>query len=281
MTIITRFAPSPSGLLHLGHAYAAIYAAKCANGSSDRFLLRIEDIDQSRCNLSFEKSIFHDLSWLGLDWESPVRRQSEHFDDYDDALQKLEVAGFVYPCFCTRKEILHEVIAAGNAPHGNDTVIYPGTCKNLGKSEQEELISSGKPYAFRLNMKKAVEYTGRLAWHDRIKGKQIARPEIFGDIIVARKEFSTSYHLAVTIDDHLQGISLITRGNDLFDSSHIHRLLQALLNLDSPCYEHHRLITTPIGRRIAKRDKTNRLADLRERGMSPMDIYKMIELTPW
>ncbi|HJN23704.1 MAG TPA: tRNA glutamyl-Q(34) synthetase GluQRS, partial [Rhodospirillales bacterium] len=232
--LITRFAPSPTGHLHLGHALAALFAARAAKQAGGRFLLRIEDIDATRCRQAFEKAIHEDLRWLELQWESPVRRQSEHMNDYAAALDKLAALDVLYPCFCTRKEIRVEIAAAGNAPHGPDGHLYPGTCRGIDKQVREERVKTGLSYALRLDVEKATALTGELDWSDAEAGAVAAKPHIFGDVVLARKDTPTSYHLAATLDDHLQGVSLVTRGEDLFPATHIHRLLQALLDLDRP-----------------------------------------------
>jgi glutamyl-Q tRNA(Asp) synthetase len=271
-TIVTRFAPSPTGLLHLGHAYSALFAWRAAQGAGGRFLLRIEDIDTTRCRPEFEAAILEDLAWLGLDWERPVRRQSGHMADYESALARLDGMGVLYPCFCTRAEIQAEVARAGAAPHGAAGPLYPGTCRNLSAAERAARIAEGRPYALRLDMAKATAWTGRLTWHDRARGEQVATPELHGDVVLARKEVRTSYHLAVTLDDHLQGVTLVTRGEDLFAATHVHRLLQALLGLDTPEYHHHPLLTDDSGRRLAKRDRAATLAALRAAGKSPAEV---------
>jgi len=268
MTIVTRFAPSPTGLLHLGHAYSALFTAE----RGGRFLLRIEDIDKGRCRDEFEAAIFEDLTWLGLIWEIPVRRQSDHMDDYARALQRLDAMDLLYPCFCTRKDIQAEIDAAGNAPHGPDGPLYPGICRTMDGRERAERLAAGEAHALRLKTDAAQHQAGALTWHDADDGVQTAQPEVFGDIVLARKDTPTSYHLAVTVDDHLQGVTLVTRGNDLFAASHVHRLLQALLDLDTPAYHHHRLLTGADGKRFAKRDKSLTLQSLRAAGKTPGEV---------
>ncbi len=272
--IITRFAPSPTGLLHLGHAHSALFAAEQAGGG--RFIVRIEDIDRTRCRPEFAAAVAQDLAWLGLEWETPVRRQSEHMGDYARALDALDAAGLLYPCFCTRREIEAEIAAAGVAPHlvaqGPDSPLYPGTCRALSAAAREDRIAQGAPFALRLDVAAATRRTGHLAWTDRAKGEQAARPEIFGDVVLARKDVMTSYHLAVTVDDAVQGITLVTRGEDLFAATHVHRLLQALLGLPVPAYHHHRLLTDEAGRRFAKRDRALTLRALREAGRTPAEV---------
>jgi len=276
MSETTRFAPSPTGPLHLGHAYSALFAAEAARRSGGRFFLRIEDIDRTRCRAEFTDAIIDDLSWLGLAWERPVRHQSAHMDDYAVALDQLQQRGLLYPCFCTRRDIKAEIEAAGHAPHGPDGPHYPGTCRNRSGAEQTERIEQGQEFALRLNMAEAVLQTGRLTWVDSGKGVVIATPEIFGDVVLARKDVPTSYHLAVTADDHRQNVTLVTRGEDLFQATHIHRMLQSLLDLNTPAYHHHHLLTDADGKRYAKRDKALTLRHLRDSGKSPGDVFGMI-----
>ena len=274
--IVTRFAPSPTGYLHLGHAYAALFAWHSARDQDGRFLLRIEDIDEGRARGEFEAAIEEDLAWLGLDWETPVRRQSEHFDDYRAALDRLAALGLLYPCFCTRADIRAEIERAGEAPHGPDgSHLYPGTCRALDPGLRAERIAQGMPHALRLDAARAAALAGPLAWHDRAQGDIVARPAIFGDVVLARRETPASYHLAVTLDDHLQGVTLVTRGEDLFEATHVHRLLQALLGLDVPDYHHHRLLLDEAGKRFAKRDRAVGLRDLRNRGVTPAKARAM------
>ncbi|WP_096704517.1 tRNA glutamyl-Q(34) synthetase GluQRS [Magnetospirillum sp. 15-1] len=269
---ITRFAPSPTGELHLGHAHSALFAFAEARAAGGRFLLRIEDIDRTRCRPEFTQAIFSDLAWLGLEWERPVRIQSEHFDDYRAALDRLEGMGLLYPCFCTRQDIAREVEGAGHAPHGPDGPLYPGHCRHLSPAERGERRAAGQPFALRLHTEEAMRRTGPLAWRDRTRGEQSARPDLFGDVVLARKDTPASYHLAVTVDDALQGVTLVTRGEDLFAATHVHRLLQALLDLPVPDYVHHRLLTDEHGRRYAKRDRSLTLRALREAGRTPDEV---------
>jgi glutamyl-Q tRNA(Asp) synthetase len=276
--IATRFAPSPTGRLHLGHAYAALFAERAARAADGRFLLRIEDIDATRCRPEFEQAIFDDLAWLGLRWETPVRRQSEHMADYAAAIETLKTQGLVYPCFCTRAEIRAEIARAGAAPHGSEGPLYPGTCRNLSAADRAQRAEAGTPYALRLDVAKASARTGPLHWHDRERGTIAANPALHGDVVLARKETPTSYHLSVTLDDHVQGVTLVTRGADLFDATHIHRLLQALLGLATPEYHHHALITGPAGERLAKRAGAPTLLSLREAGRTPAEVRAMAGL---
>ena len=275
MQTVTRFAPSPSGLLHLGHAYSALFAEREARARGGRFLLRIEDIDETRCRPQFEEAIFEDLDWLGLSWETPVRRQSDQLADYHRALGALEDKGLIYPCFCTRKEIRAEIERAGRAPHGPDGPLYPGTCLGLDGNQRIARLNTGVAFALRLDMERALGATGDLAWLDAETGPLPAEPAIFGDPVLARKDVPCSYHLSATLDDHAQGITLVTRGVDLAPAAHLHRLLQALLGLDAPAYRHHRLLTDGSGRRLAKRDKDLTLRALREAGKSPAEVRAM------
>jgi len=271
MMLVTRFAPSPTGLLHLGHAYAALYAWSRARQAGGRFLLRIEDIDAARCREEFVAAIDEDLRWLGLDWDGAVRRQSRHLDDYRAALARLEAAGLVYPCFCTRADIA----GALDAPQGPEGAIYPGTCRDLPSAERAARMAAGVKFALRLDTAAAFARTGKLAWEDEAAGLVAADPLALGDVVLARKDAPTSYHLAVTIDDAAQGVSLVTRGIDLFAATHIHRLLQALLGLPTPLYSHHRLLVDASGRRYAKRDRSLTLRALRQSGRSPEEVRAM------
>jgi glutamyl-Q tRNA(Asp) synthetase len=274
MTTVTRFAPSPTGRLHLGHAYAALFAAKRARRDGGRFLLRIEDIDATRCRREFIDAILEDLDWLGLAWERPVRRQSEHMDDYRAALERLEAMGVLYPCFCTRKDIAAEIARAGGAPHGPDGAIYPGICRGLDAPTREARRAAGTAYALRLDVVRALAITGPLTWRDEAAGEIAADPLSLGDVVLARKETPTSYHLAVTLDDHLQGVTTVTRGTDLFHATHVHRLLQALLGLDVPRWHHHRLLRDANGERLAKRAGAPTLQLLRARGTDPVALRR-------
>ena len=272
---VTRFAPSPTGLLHIGHAHSALFAAKAARDADGCFLLRIEDIDAGRCRPEFEQAIYEDLAWLGLDWDEPARRQSEHMADYAAALGRLAGMGLIYPCFCTRADIMAEIERAPAAPHGSDGPAYPGTCRKLDAAERESRLAAGTPHAFRIDMARAVSFTGPLVWHDRGRGEIVADPLAHGDVVLARKDVPTSYHLAVTVDDALQGVTLITRGADLVPATDIHRLVQALLDLPVPDYHHHGLLTDPSGRRLAKRDRAATIRALRETGHSPAQVRAM------
>lgn len=281
--IVTRFAPSPTGFLHLGHAFAALTAHRAAEQSGGRFLLRIEDIDRARCRPEYEQAIKDDLNWLGLSFEKPVRRQSEHFSDYALALKTLDERGLLYPCFCTRKEIAEEIARAAEAPHGPDGPLYPGTCRRLPPEVREARMAKGESYALRLNVEKAVAVMARpLTFVEQgagpagETGEQIARPALFGDVVLARKELPASYHLAVVVDDRLQGVTLVTRGHDLFHSTHIQRLLQACLGHEPPAYAHHRLILDVSGKKLSKRDRSVTLESLRRAGATPYSIKESV-----
>lgn len=266
---VTRFAPSPNGYLHMGHAYSALLAFEAARASGGRFLLRIEDIDLGRSRPQFEEAIYEDLAWLGLEWETPVRRQSEHFADYEAALCKLDGLSLTYPCFCTRKEIAAEIARSAHAPHGPDGALYPGTCRNLPAAERDARIAEGAPFAVRLNVAGACAQVGEdLSWDDEDEGTVRAQPETLGDVILARKDIPTSYHLAVSVDDALQGITLVVRGQDLFHATHVHRLLQALLGFPTPRYHHHELICDEDGVQLSKRTGAASLRDLRADGVT-------------
>lgn len=273
---VTRFAPSPTGLLHLGHAYAALQAYR-ARGPGGSFLLRIEDIDPGRCRDEFVEAILEDLRWLGLGWEEPVRRQSEHMDDYRGALDDLAARSVLYPCFCTRSDIRDEIERSGHAPHGPEGPVYPGTCRRLDAAARDAAVSDDAPHALRIDMARAARLAGPLAWRDADGAGVPARPERFGDAVLARKDVPASYHLAVTVDDHLQGVTLVTRGADLAPLTDVHRLLQRLLGYRPPRYRHHRLITAPDGRRLAKRDRDRTIRGLRLARHAPSDVLAMLD----
>jgi len=277
-SFITRFAPSPTGYLHLGHAYSALTAFEAARAEDGAFILRIENIDHGRCRDEYEQAIYEDLKWLGLDWEKPVRRQSEHHNSYSDALTKLINLGVVYRCFKTRKEIAAEIM---HAPHltneGPEGPVFTG--EPLCKSEETILIESGAQFAWRFSQQRARDILGSEFHHltfleDYEDGiiETTATPGIFGDIIIARKDAGTSYHLASVHDDAVQNISHVIRGEDLRSAAHLHCLLQALLGFATPTYWHHALVTDETGRRLAKRDKDQTLKSLRESGVSANEI---------
>ena len=285
---VFRFAPSPNGYLHLGHALSALLNFERARAGGGRFLLRIEDIDTTRCRPEFEAAIYEDLAWLGITWEEPVRRQSMHLSDYSEALARLQQDGLIYPAFESRSEIARLVQAReAQAPWPRDpdgAPLYPGNAKSRPESERRALVESGAPYALRLDMATARAKTGFLTWHEEFAGyggapdQVIARPEQWGDVILARKETPTSYHLSVVIDDALQGVTNVVRGKDLFWSTSVHRLLQKLLDLPDPFYQHHRLVLDDSGQKLSKSTAATALRELRAAGATPDDIRRMVGL---
>lgn len=278
-TFVTRFAPSPTGFLHLGHAYSAWRAWSLAVQSGGRFLLRIEDIDVTRCRSEYEAALRDDLAWLGLQWEQPVRCQSEHLPEYRCVVEGLRSRGLLYPCFCSRAEIQREIEAAGGAPHGIDGPLYPGTCRRLSADEANSRIQRGDPYALRLHLERALESVpAELFWTDLTRGDQRARPDVLGDVVLVRRDIGCSYHLCVVWDDALQGVTHVSRGEDLFEATHLHRLLQALLGLPVPVYAHHGLLKDATGKRLAKRDRAESLRGLREQGASRDEILARLGL---
>lgn len=283
---VFRFAPSPNGYLHLGHALSAVLNADIARQSGGNLLLRIEDIDRARCKAEYEQAIYDDLAWLGIDWEKPVRRQSEHFDAYRDALATLQARGLVYASFESRGDIAALVTArGGDWPRDPDGApLYPGSRASMSDAERRTRMEAGEPYALRLDMKAAIAGTAGLTWReegggpDGESGVVDARPEAWGDVILARKEMPTSYHLSVVVDDALQGVTHVVRGQDLFRATGVHRLLQTLLNLPQPLYRHHRLIRDPAGRKLSKSTQATALRSLRARSVTPADIRRMVGL---
>ena len=265
--IVTRFAPSPTGLLHLGHAFASITAAQ----SGDDFLLRIEDLDRGRSRDDFIVAILHDLKWLGLSWDEPVLRQSRRGDAYARALERLTAMGLTYPCVCTRKHIADEIARAGEAQHGPDGPLYPGTCRRLIAAPQD------RSHVLRLDAAKAAVLAGPLSLREHGKVEHVD-PLRFGDIVLARKDLPAAYHLAVVVDDAHQGVTLVTRGEDLAPATHVQRLLQALLGLPEPGYAHHRLVLDQDGKKFSKRDQSVTLTALRESGATPSDVRAMLAL---
>jgi glutamyl-Q tRNA(Asp) synthetase len=273
MPVVTRFAPSPTGYLHLGHAFSALIAWRCARESGGRFLLRLEDIDPARCRPEFATAILEDLAWLGLDWDGEVRVQSKHLAEYRRPLDALAGRRLLYPCFCTRADIQQSAAA----PHTPDGVArYPGTCRGLSADQREARIAAGERFALRLDMDRALAWCGgELCFQEQSKGTIRCRPERFGDVVLARKDAPASYHLCVTHDDALQGVTLVTRGEDLKPATDLHRLLQALLGWPAPVYAHHPLLTDAAGRRLAKRDRAANLRTLRAQGHSPAEVQEM------
>ncbi len=273
--VVTRFAPSPTGRLHLGHAYSALFAWRAARSAGGRFLLRLEDIDEARCDPAFEQGIYDDLAWLGIDWDGPVLRQSERSAAYRAGLDRLEARGLLYPCYCSRKDIRAEVERSGSAPHGPLGAVYPGTCRALSLEERAARQANGEAFALRLNSRRAKALAGAPDWSDRAHGTSKVDPVALGDVVLARKETGTSYHLAVSLDDAYQGVTLVTRGEDLLEATAVHRLLQALLDLPVPEWHHHALLTDDDGKRLAKRDDARAIATLREAGHTPAEVRAM------
>ena len=287
-TRILRFAPSPNGYLHLGHAYSALLNHDMARDLGGRLLLRIEDIDVSRCRPEYEAAIYQDLAWLGISWDTSVRRQSEQFDDYRAALAKLEAQGLIYPSFESRSEIAALVAARdrqGRWPRDPDGVpLYPGDARQLPAAERERRRRAGEPYALRLALDAAIARAGVLTWTETGSGPQgqtgivEAAPQMWGDVVLARKEVPASYHLAVAIDDARQCVTDVVRGQDLFWATGIHRLLQALLGLPQPVYHHHKLILDADGRKLSKSTQATSLRELRAAGATPADVRRMVGL---
>jgi glutamyl-Q tRNA(Asp) synthetase len=282
---VFRFAPSPNGYLHLGHALSALINFELARAAGGRFLLRIEDIDAARCRREYEQAIYEDLAWLGIAWELPVRRQSAHFDDYRRALVRLEA--LLYPSFESRSEIMRLVAEreiVGPWPRDPDGApLYPGDARSLLPAERRRRMEAGEPYALRLDMSAAIARTGPLTWTETGAGSEpeavTAAPQMWGDVVLARKEIPTSYHLAVVVDDACQGVTHVVRGQDLFWSTSVHRLLQALLGLPAPIYHHHRLVLDGDGQKLSKSTRATGLRALREGGASVTDIRRMVGLT--
>ena len=285
---VFRFAPSPNGYLHLGHACSALLNFDLARRSGGRLLLRIEDIDATRCRPEYEAAIYEDLAWLGISWETPVRRQSEHFAAYRDAIDKLSAQGLIYPSFESRAEIAQLVAVREKAapwPRDPDGApLYPGAAKSLAPAERQKLLASAAPFALRLDTEAAIARAGQLTWNEQGAGPNgetgtvAARPEAWGDVILARKETPTSYHLSVVIDDALQGITDVVRGEDLFWSTSVHRLLQQLLGVPQALYRHHRLIRDEAGQKLSKSTKATGLRELRAAGATPTKIRQLVGL---
>ncbi|TNE36565.1 MAG: tRNA glutamyl-Q(34) synthetase GluQRS [Alphaproteobacteria bacterium] len=283
LNITTRFAPSPTGFLHLGHAFAAWQAFGFAAQNNGRFVLRIEDTDHTRCRPEFETAILEDLHWLGLTWEEPVRRQSDHLAVYKSYIDHLTELGLTYPCFCSRKEIL-EASAAANLPIGPDGPLYPGTCRKLTPREIHRHQADGRSHVLRLDLTEALKKVPPSLTFDEVgsdgslpKGPTPVDATSAGDIVLARKGSTTSYHASVVVDDHLQGITDVVRGRDLYSATHIHRLLQELWGFEAPRYHHHDLLLDSDGRKLSKRDQDHAIRAMKKAGKTPADLKEMIE----
>jgi glutamyl-Q tRNA(Asp) synthetase len=285
---VFRFAPSPNGYLHLGHALSALLNCDMARAAGGRLLLRIEDIDETRCRPDYEQAIVDDLAWLGIAWDGPVRRQSEHLDDYRAALAQLEAQGLLYASFESRAEIA--ALVADRERHGpwprdpDGAPVYPGSAKTLSPAERQRRIAAGDPYALRLDMAAALTRAGALTWAETgqgpggATGAVLAAPAAWGDVVLARKETPTSYHLSVVVDDALQGVTHVVRGQDLYHATAVHRLLQALLGLPAPAYHHHRLLLDEQGRKLSKSTRSTGLRELRAQGAAAAEIRGMVGL---
>ncbi|MGB3503675.1 MAG: tRNA glutamyl-Q(34) synthetase GluQRS [Mesorhizobium sp.] len=287
MPPVFRFAPSPNGELHLGHARSALLNRSLADETGGRFLLRIEDIDLTRCTPEFEAAIYRDLEWLGIGWEEPVRRQSEHFADYAAALEHLKKLGVVYPSFMSRSQV-RDYIAEAETPKRHwprdpdGAPLYPGLERTMSRRERQKRIAAGDRHSWRLDVEAALDKAGTaLTWTEHgtgphgETGRIDARPEIWGDVVLSRSDAPASYHLAVVVDDALQGVTDIVRGHDLFHATAIHRLLQHLLGLPEPAYRHHPLVLDDDGRKLSKSEQHSGLRELREDGLSPAEVRRM------
>ena len=276
MSITTRFAPSPTGLLHLGHVHSALAGWRRAREAGGRFLLRLEDTDVVRCRPDYARAILDDLAWLGVDWDGPVRVQSEHLAEYGAVLDALRERGLLYPCFCSRSDIMR----ANTAPHGPERALYPGTCRTLTRAERDDRIAAGQPHAWRLDTGKALLQTGPLTFGEAEHGRLRCDPLAFGDVVLGRRDVPASYHLAVTHDDAVQGVTLVTRGEDLRAATSVHRLLQAVMGWPEPAYAHHALLNGDDGRRLSKRDGALGVRQLREAGHSAAKVLAMAGARP-
>ncbi len=275
----TRFAPSPTGRLHLGHALAAKVAHDLARKNGGEFLLRHEDIDGSRIREAYYAGIEEDLRWLGIDWDEEPLRQTDRLPAYAQALKSLQDQGFVYPCFCTRRDIQNEIATMASAPQGPEGPLYPGTCRAIDPLEAQRKIQAGQPHAWRLTANQAAKQSGPLTFTDLRFGKIQVDPLLLGDVVLARKDIGSAYHLAVVVDDAFQKITHVTRGEDLLPSTHVHRILQSILKLPEPQYLHHQLVLDETGKRLAKRNDALSLATLRENGATPESILQKIQLS--
>ncbi len=275
--VTTRFAPSPSGPLHVGHLLAALQARRLADAHGGRCLLRIEDIDPRCHDPRWTQLLCEDLNWLGLAFEGEVMVQSRRFAVYAGVLEQLRRQGLIYPCFCTRTEIRAQLAEMGRAPHATLGYLYPGTCRHLPGEQVQERLERGDAHAWRLDMQRVQDLIGCPLWHDLRRGTQRCVPTLYGDVVLARKELPSSYHLAVVVDDAVQGVTHVTRGEDLFEATHIHRALQGVLGLPVPLYCHHGLLRDNTGKRLAKRDGARSLASLRAEGYTPERLLRSLE----
>lgn len=275
--VVTRFAPSPSGPLHVGHLLAALQARRLADVHGGSCLLRVEDIDQRAQHREYLDLMYEDLEWLGLHFDGEVMVQTRRFGVYQALLDQLRLMGLLYPCFCTRSEIKAQLAELGRAPHATLGYLYPGTCRRLPDDAVAERFASGMPHCWRLDMQRVQELIGCPTWHDMRRGTQRCVPTVYGDVVLARKDFPASYHLAVVVDDAAQGVTHVTRGEDLFESTHIHRALQAVLGLPVPLYCHHSLLRDNEGKRLAKRDGARSIASLREAGYTPQQVRDSLQ----
>jgi glutamyl-Q tRNA(Asp) synthetase len=284
---VFRFAPSSNGYLHLGHAYSAALNFEMAGAAGGRLLLRIEDIDLERCRPEFERAVLEDLRWLGLAWEEPVRRQSEHFADYATALDKLAALGLTYPCFCTRGEILSAAAAKPGWPRDPDgSPLYPGACKHLSGEERRRRLAAGQPAAQRIDMEAALAAAAfQLSWREYGAGSEgraaLAEPARWGDAVLSRRDIAASYHIAVVVDDALQGVTDVVRGEDLFMATSLHRLLQVLLDLPAPSYHHHTLLRDASGQKLSKSLRAKSLRAMRQEGLSAAAVREKLKLRPF
>lgn len=275
--VVTRFAPSPSGPLHVGHLLAALQARRLADAHGGSCLLRVEDIDQRAQHREYLDLMYEDLEWLGLHFDGEVMVQTRRFGVYQAVLDQLRQMGLLYPCFCTRSEIKAQLAELGRAPHATLGYLYPGTCRRLSDDAVAERLASGIPHCWRLDMQRVQDLIGCPTWHDMRRGTQRCVPTAYGDVVLARKDFPASYHLAVVVDDAAQGVTHVTRGEDLFESTHIHRALQAVLGLPVPLYCHHSLLRDNEGKRLAKRDGARSIASLREAGYTPQQVRDSLQ----
>lgn len=275
--VVTRFAPSPSGPLHVGHLLAALQARRLADAHGGQCLLRVEDIDTRAQHPEYLSLMYEDLAWIGLHFDGEVMVQTRRFQVYQSALEQLRTMGLLYPCFCTRTEIRNQLAEMGRAPHATLGYLYPGTCRKLSPAQVEDKLAAGVPHSWRLDMQRVQDLIGCPTWHDMHRGTQRCVPSCYGDVVLARKDFPASYHLCVVVDDAAQGVTYVTRGADLFEATHIHRALQGVLGLPVPQYCHHALLRDNTGKRLAKRDGARSLASLRAAGLSPQQVRDSLE----